>query len=127
MGDPQGRLTHVDEHGAARMVDVGDKPVTTRTASATGRVLVSPAVIELLRGEGADVSYSDPHVPELGEFGLRSTPLTAEALAAADCVAIVTAHSAFDYEQIVASAPLVVDFRNATRGAGAADGKVVKL
>ncbi len=52
MGDPQGRLTHVDEHGAARMVDVGDKPVTTRTASATGRVLVSPAVIELLRGEG---------------------------------------------------------------------------
>ena len=38
MGDRQGRLTHVDEHGAARMVDVGDKPVTTRTASATGRV-----------------------------------------------------------------------------------------
>ena len=52
MADQQGRLTHVDEHGAARMVDVGDKPVTTRTASATGRVLVSPAVVELLRGEG---------------------------------------------------------------------------
>ena len=49
-GDP--RLTHVDEAGAARMVDVGDKPVTARTASATGRVLVSPAVVELLRGEG---------------------------------------------------------------------------
>ena len=46
------RLTHVDESGAARMVDVGDKPVTARTASATGRVLVSPAVIDLLRGEG---------------------------------------------------------------------------
>ena len=47
-----GGLTHVDEHGAARMVDVGDKPVTARTASATGRVLVSRTVIDLLRGEG---------------------------------------------------------------------------
>ena len=49
-GDP--RLTHVDETGAARMVDVGAKPVTARTASATGRVLVSRTVIDLLRGEG---------------------------------------------------------------------------
>jgi cyclic pyranopterin phosphate synthase len=46
------RLTHVDEHGAARMVDVSAKDVTARTASASGRVLVSPAVVELLRGEG---------------------------------------------------------------------------
>jgi cyclic pyranopterin monophosphate synthase len=46
------RLTHVDEQGAARMVDVGDKEVTTRVAVAAGRLLVSPAVIELLRGEG---------------------------------------------------------------------------
>ena len=50
--DEPGRLTHVDETGAARMVDVGDKPVTARTASATVRVLVSPTVVELLRGEG---------------------------------------------------------------------------
>jgi cyclic pyranopterin phosphate synthase len=46
------RLTHVDESGAARMVDVSGKDVTTRTAVATGRVLVSPKVVELLRGEG---------------------------------------------------------------------------
>jgi cyclic pyranopterin monophosphate synthase len=46
------RLTHVDEHGAARMVDVGAKEVTDREAVATGRVLVAPAVIALLRGEG---------------------------------------------------------------------------
>ena len=46
------RLTHVDETGAARMVDVTAKDVTDRTASAAGRVLVSRAVIELLRGEG---------------------------------------------------------------------------
>jgi cyclic pyranopterin phosphate synthase len=47
-----GRLTHVDEAGAARMVDVGDKEVTTRVAVAAGRLEVSPEVIALLRGEG---------------------------------------------------------------------------
>lgn len=46
------RLTHVDEAGAARMVDVSDKAVTARTAVASGRVLVAPRVVELLRGEG---------------------------------------------------------------------------
>ena len=44
------RLTHVDEAGAARMVDVSGKDVTVRTATATGRVLVSPEVVALLRG-----------------------------------------------------------------------------
>jgi cyclic pyranopterin phosphate synthase len=44
------RLTHVDESGAARMVDVSGKDVTVRTATASGRVLVSPEVVALLRG-----------------------------------------------------------------------------
>jgi cyclic pyranopterin phosphate synthase len=46
------RLTHVDETGAARMVDVGDKDVTARTATAAGRVLVDATVVGLLRGDG---------------------------------------------------------------------------
>jgi cyclic pyranopterin phosphate synthase len=46
------RLSHIDEHGAARMVDISAKDVTVRTARASGRVLVSPKVVELLRGEG---------------------------------------------------------------------------
>ena len=46
------RLTHVDDSGAARMVDVTGKEITARTATARGRVEVSPAVVELLRGEG---------------------------------------------------------------------------
>ena len=45
-------FTHLDETGAARMVDVSDKQVTHRVAVATGRVLVSAEVVELLRGEG---------------------------------------------------------------------------
>ncbi|MET0448008.1 MAG: cyclic pyranopterin monophosphate synthase MoaC [Aeromicrobium sp.] len=46
------RLTHVDETGAARMVDVTAKDITARTATARGRVEVSAEVIGLLRGEG---------------------------------------------------------------------------
>jgi cyclic pyranopterin phosphate synthase len=48
----ESHLTHVDESGAARMVDVTAKDVTDRTAVASGRVLVSPEVIALLRGDG---------------------------------------------------------------------------
>jgi cyclic pyranopterin phosphate synthase len=47
-----GELTHVDQSGAARMVDVSGKEVTVRTATATGRVLVSAEVVALLRGGG---------------------------------------------------------------------------
>lgn len=50
--EPVDRLTHVDASGAARMVDVSGKDVTTRVAVATGRVLVSASVVALLRGDG---------------------------------------------------------------------------
>lgn len=50
--DSAPRLTHLDESGAARMVDVSAKDVTTRTAAASGRVLLAPATVDLLRGEG---------------------------------------------------------------------------
>ncbi|MDX6506665.1 MAG: UDP-N-acetyl-D-glucosamine dehydrogenase [Gaiellaceae bacterium] len=86
----------------------------------------SPALklIELMRTAGADVSYHDPHVPELPKHGLSSQPLDPGAY---DCVTIVTAHSSIDYERLVEEAPLVVDFRNATGRTGRVDGKVWKL
>jgi UDP-N-acetyl-D-glucosamine dehydrogenase len=85
-----------------------------------GDVRESPAlkIIRLLRGLGADVAYHDPHVPELTEFGLSSVEL-GPGLAAADVAAIVTAHPELDYEEVVATAPLVVDFRGVTRGIAA--------
>jgi len=52
MAASEPRLTHVDESGAARMVDVSAKEVTAREAVATGRVSVSSQVVALLRGEG---------------------------------------------------------------------------
>ncbi len=45
-------LTHLDDRGQARMVDVSAKDVTVRTASAAGRVLCAPEVVAALRGEG---------------------------------------------------------------------------
>jgi UDP-N-acetyl-D-glucosamine dehydrogenase len=101
--------------GVAYKADVGD-------------LRESPALklIGLLRDEGAEVTYHDPHVPELPEHGLSSQDLDGS-LANADCVAIVTAHSGIDYDRLAERARLVVDFRNATGHNGSANGRVWKL
>ena len=70
----QQRLTHVDEAGSARMVDVGDKAVTARTASATGRVLVSRTVVDLLRGEGVPKGDALAVARIAGIMGAKQTP-----------------------------------------------------
>ena len=61
------RLTHVDESGAARMVDVSGKDVTDRTAVASGRVLVSTEVVALLRGAGG---RAEPRLPKGDALGV---------------------------------------------------------
>ena len=48
-GQPVPALTHINEAGQARMVDVSGKDVTARTATASGRVLLSPAAVAALR------------------------------------------------------------------------------
>ena len=79
------------------------------------------AIMVRLLAQGAALSYSDPHVPQLPKMRhyemppMESQPLSAEFLAAQDCVVIATDHSAFDYDLIVHHAPLVVDTRNATK------------
>jgi len=76
-------------------------------------------VMTLLKAKGARVGYADPHVPTLarsawpGGVELESVALTPAAVAAFDCVAILTDHRAFDYEMLVRAADLVVDTRNA--------------
>lgn len=80
----------------------------------------SPAldVIELLHERKAHIEYADPYVPNLmlGERLLTAVPLDEEHLISADCVVIVTNHTAFDYAHLASKAPLVVDTRNATAG-----------
>ena len=75
MNSAQGdRLTHVDATGAARMVDVSGKATTVRTARATGRVLVSPRVVELLRGEGVPKGDALSVARIAGIMGAKRTP-----------------------------------------------------
>jgi UDP-N-acetyl-D-glucosamine dehydrogenase len=105
--------------GAAYKRDVGD-------------VRESPAldIMKLLADRGAEVRYNDPHAPEVALEGgtrLRSVPLDAKALRGSDAVVIVTDHSVYDYDLIVANAPVVVDTRNATRGVRANRDRIRRL
>jgi UDP-N-acetyl-D-glucosamine dehydrogenase len=81
----------------------------------------SPAltIIELLKKDGAAVSYNDPFFPFVGKgrhYDLQMTCAPLENLGQYDCVLIITNHSAYDYRRIVAESQLVVDTRNATSG-----------
>jgi UDP-N-acetyl-D-glucosamine dehydrogenase len=78
----------------------------------------SPSVelMEILRDKGAQVDYSDPHVPVFPRmrehrFELSSVPLSAQSIASYDVVLLATAHSAFDYDLIRQYANLIVDTR----------------
>jgi UDP-N-acetyl-D-glucosamine dehydrogenase len=79
----------------------------------------------LLKRRGAVLSYSDPHVPTIRLDGLDLESVPEESAAAADCVVIVTDHSAFDYQALVGRALLVVDTRNALKGCNS--NKIVRL
>ncbi|GHH80157.1 cyclic pyranopterin monophosphate synthase accessory protein [Streptomyces sulfonofaciens] len=72
--DDNDRLTHIDESGAARMVDVSGKDVTARTARASGRVRVSPRVVELLRDGGLPKGDALATARIAGIMGAKRTP-----------------------------------------------------
>jgi UDP-N-acetyl-D-glucosamine dehydrogenase len=77
----------------------------------------SPAldIMMLLQRRGGVLSYSDPHVPVLRIDGLDLAAVPQEAADSADCVVIVTDHSAFDYATLVKRSALIVDSRNALK------------
>ena len=78
----------------------------------------SPAValMELLRAQGAEIAYSDPHVPVFPRmrehrFDLKSVALDPAAVGRFDCVVLATNHDAFDYALIQRHAQLIIDTR----------------
>lgn len=90
----------------------------------------SPSVelMELIQAKGAEVAYSDPHVPFFPamrehHFDLQSTELTADVLAIFDAVVLATSHDTFDYELILDNAALIIDSRGKYRDANP---KVIK-
>ena len=80
----------------------------------------SPAleIMNILRSKGAKVTYTDPYIPEINyqKLSIKSKPLSKEVLSKIDCSVIVTDHSNFDYNLIVANSKLIVDTRNALKG-----------
>jgi UDP-N-acetyl-D-glucosamine dehydrogenase len=78
-------------------------------------------VMAILHQKGARLSYVDPYVPKLaarewaGGYDLTAVAAERSAFAAADCVAILTDHRAFDYRSMIDAAPLIVDTRNAIK------------
>jgi len=82
----------------------------------------SPAVeiMERIRASGAELSYSDPHVPVFPKmrehkFDLESIELTAETIASFDAVVIATDHGKFDYAMILDQAKVIIDSRGVYR------------
>ncbi|MXR38086.1 nucleotide sugar dehydrogenase [Craterilacuibacter sinensis] len=78
----------------------------------------SPSVflMEKLRDLGAEISYSDPHVPVFPKmrehhFELSSVTLTPEVVAGYDCVLLATDHDRFDYAMLKEHAQLIIDSR----------------
>jgi UDP-N-acetyl-D-glucosamine dehydrogenase len=76
----------------------------------------SVALMEKLRALGAEVAYSDPHIPVFPKmrehrFDLSSVPLTPDSVAGYDCVLLATDHAKFDYEMLKTHARLIVDSR----------------
>ncbi len=84
----------------------------------------SPAldIISKLSLKGADIVFADPYVDELAVEGIDSSiekvELNKATLSEADLVVIIADHDAFDYELVLKHAPLILDTRNALRGAG---------
>lgn len=93
----------------------------------------SPAleIIELLQKKEAKVFYNDPFIPNIPkvrkhDLHLKSSLLTEKLLGSMDAVVIVTDHTSYDYDWIVANSRLVVDTRNATRAVRSNRKRIVK-
>jgi UDP-N-acetyl-D-glucosamine dehydrogenase len=90
------------------------------------------ALMELLRGLGAEVSYHDPYIATSREeehpglAPLRSVPWTEAEIRSYDTAVILTPHRDVNYGQLVAWCPLIVDTRNVLAAIPAADGQVWK-
>ena len=67
-------FTHFNEQGRAKMVDVGEKPVSVRTAVAAGRVLVNPETFALIRSGGMKKGDVLTVAQIAGVMGAKRTP-----------------------------------------------------
>src|SRR5262249_11477834 len=137
---------HMPEYVVSRVSEVLNR---NRKAVNGSRVLVlgvaykrdiddvreSPAldVMKLLHEKGAEVAYSDPHVPFLaaatwhGPTALRSVAIDSRTLDRFDAVVITTDHTGVDYQLLADHGVTVVDTRNALRRAAVDTPNAIRL
>ncbi|MDA8014512.1 MAG: UDP-N-acetyl-D-glucosamine dehydrogenase, partial [Gammaproteobacteria bacterium] len=91
-----------------------------------GDMRESPAlkIMQILREQGANISYADPHVPKIEklrgyDFNMTAETLSAELLAQSDLVILCADHARFDYAMIKRHSALLLDTRGAMRERGA--------
>ncbi len=116
-----------EHHGAApRILILG---VTFKRDIADYRHSPALKLMEILRKEGAMISYHDPHVPALEFEGgpLQSVALTPQTLADADCVVIATDHTSLDYRWVVRHARKIFDTRNAAAQVNEGREKILRI
>jgi len=103
--------------------------VTYKADVADPRETPARKIMELLQRDGATLTYADPYTPHMDVAGrsYAAVEINVDRLAQSDCVLILTAHSAFDYERIVRHAPLVYDTRHATKAVQGTTDHVVVL
>ena len=110
--------SHILVIGAAYKPDIDD-------------IRESPAldIIGLLLQKGAQVSYHDPYIQQIDheDWVMESVPDLVESARSTDCAVIVTNHTSYDYNNILAQTPLIVDTRNALGELGKKDTRVVRL
>src|SRR5262245_9331269 len=87
-------LTHFDEHGASRMVDVGGKPVTARFAKASGRVRMRPETLKRIR----DKSFTKGDVLEIARLaGIMAAKRTADLIPLCHPLPLESVTIAYDF------------------------------
>jgi UDP-N-acetyl-D-glucosamine dehydrogenase len=106
-----------DEGRAVRGAKVLVLGVAYKAGTSDTRESPALKIIDLLTERGAEVSYHDPFVADIGRHGLQSVALE-KGLEGADLAVIVTAHAEVDHEAVARRAPATVDLRGVTRSLG---------
>jgi UDP-N-acetyl-D-glucosamine dehydrogenase len=90
-------------------------------------------LMDLLKGQGAEVAYYDPHIPVVNPTrehanwtGTKSVSWCKEEISKYDAVVIATAHDAVNYKDLGQWTDVIIDTRNAMAGVAVANGKVWK-
>lgn len=105
------RLTHLDEQGRARMVDVSGKEATVREATARARVLLAPATLALVR-DGALGKGDVLTVAQLA--GIQAAKRTAELIPLCHPLALTHAEVSLRLDEVASSVEIETTCR--TRG-----------